>query len=192
MFPLPIHECPPVFLTARVVELMAPYSHPTVDLHFRPNSAIQGKRPGESVIPDFRLDLRPRHELGSLVWIGEIAFSQSRSDAEAQLAQAVENAPQIDAAFLVSFDDATPKLPRRDFGHAIFSHPRLPETAFRPVGLGNHITRLHPVIINDVTWIKIKAADVSVFLRGDDGDFHFEIDDTNPFAAHGVSMVLSF
>ncbi|KAF8417730.1 hypothetical protein L210DRAFT_3767198 [Boletus edulis BED1] len=187
MSPLPAHECPPIFFTDCVRALVTPYSHPGVTLQFHPNSAIQGQRPGEIVIPDFRLDIRPRRELGFAVWVGECAFTQTRADAEAQLAQAVLNAPQIDTAFLISFNDATPNLPRRDVGHAIFSQPRLPETVFRPTGLGDQpITTLHPVIVNNVTWVSIKAVDVFVFLRGDDGKFSFRIDEGNPLAAHGT------
>ncbi|KAI9574059.1 hypothetical protein HD554DRAFT_2166914 [Boletus coccyginus] len=186
MTPRPIHEAPIVFLSECSRALLVPHRLDRITPLFLFNSPIESDN--NSVTPDFRLDLELSYrplEFPVPVWIVECGFSQTRIGMERKLAAAVAISPEIDAAFMISIRKSSLKLPESD--HPLFSLPKLQRTAFTPDTLP-HDNKLTPIVVEGVTWIDIKSVNISVFLRGEDGEFNFS--EGNALSARGSLVPL--
>jgi hypothetical protein len=184
MTPHPIHEIPIEFLADCCRALLAPYNFPRLTPRFRFNYAI--KSANGTVIPDFRLDLEPGYQVAQLpmpVWIMECGFSQARTAMECQLEKAAAMFSGIDVAVMISIRESGLRLPGIE--HTLFSRPALEYTAFTPA-LPPPPGSLPPIVIQNIVWVNVKAVNVYVFLRGEDGRFDFS--EGNPLSARGVSL----
>lgn len=187
MTPHPIHEIPIEFFADSCRSLLAPHHVPRLPLRFRFNYPI--KSAAGTVVPDFHLDLEPEYKLAQLpipVWIMECGFSQTREGMKRKLKKATTMNLGIDAAMMISIREGELELP--EAGHPLLSSsPALEYEAFVPAEWPLPDT-LPPVRVENMVWVRIKAVNIYLFLRGEDGAFDFEHEDGKPLSARGVSL----
>lgn len=152
-----------------------------------PNSEIAGEEDSQNVRLDMRLDLEPRYgTFGNpiTIWVGESGYSGSLDEMERKLNQTVQNAPSINAAFMIAIQNSESSFPRQ---HHLLSECPLTISAFSGP-LIRPVTALTEVKVGDIVWGAIQSVEIFVFIRGNNGEFDFKVRNENPLAARGVSM----
>ncbi|KAF8431199.1 hypothetical protein L210DRAFT_869985 [Boletus edulis BED1] len=172
--PYPIHEVPLQHLSERINRLLihlfpSENEHVTWKNHF--NLAIENERSCSVLVPDFHLDLRPRHPPCSRavpIWVGECGFTSSKRKLQRQLELATTMVPELDFAVMVFIRKAACRLPSYD-------HELLPlsRSDFTP-SMPPRPNSLDPVVVGGITWLTVKSVNFHVFLRGADGKFNFK------------------
>ncbi|KAH7902817.1 hypothetical protein BJ138DRAFT_1184653 [Hygrophoropsis aurantiaca] len=115
---------------------------------------------------------------GVLLWLGECGFTSYAAEMHARLAALAAENPSVELAFVISItEDAEFRCPDDDSEPAQALLGENPHTREEFLPRRTPETRFGPVAVGGTVWVNITEVRYTVYMRGADGTFNFDVRD---------------